>query len=112
MRNIVRISVSGGVICWNGHVLMAWSKTQAVIALGSAESELYGMVKASSETLGIMALLGEWGYKVNAEVKGDASAALGIIARKGLGKVRHIDVSHLWLQQVSATERIRYGKVA
>ena len=29
----------------------------------------------------------------------DASAAIGIIQRKGLNRVRHIDVDVLWLQQ-------------
>ena len=28
----------------------------------------------------------------------DAKAAVGIIGRQGLGKVRHLDVSFLWLQ--------------
>ena len=41
----------------------------------------------------------------------DASAALGIIERRGLGKLRHIDTSYLWLQEVNATRFIRYGKV-
>ena len=42
---------------------------------------------------------------------GDASAALGIIARKGVGKLRHIDVGHLWIQSVAAERRVRIHKV-
>ena len=44
-------------------------------------------------------------------VKGDASAALGIIGRRGLGKVRHVDTAHLWIQEVSAKRRAEYKKV-
>ena len=36
----------------------------------------------------------------------DSSAARGIAARRGLGKVRHIEVCQLWLQ-----EKVQEGKV-
>ena len=41
----------------------------------------------------------------------DASAAIGIIGRTGLGKLRHIDTSYLWLQQESIKRKLRLGKV-
>ena len=41
----------------------------------------------------------------------DASAALGIIGRTGLGKLRHIDTSYLWLQQESIKKKLRMNKV-
>ena len=41
----------------------------------------------------------------------DASAALGIIGRTGLGKMRHIDTSYLWLQQQSIKDKIKFNKV-
>ena len=41
----------------------------------------------------------------------DASAALGIIGRSGLGKMRHIDTSYLWLQQDSIKKKIKIDKV-
>ena len=42
----------------------------------------------------------------------DASAALGIISRKGLGKVRHLDTSHLWIQEVNAKREMEFSKIA
>ena len=42
----------------------------------------------------------------------DASAALGIIGRTGLGKLRHIDTSYLWLQQESIKEKLKMNKVS
>ena len=44
-----RKSTSGGTAMLGSHCLKAWSKTQAVIARSSAESELYGLVRASCE---------------------------------------------------------------
>ena len=93
------------------HSIKSWSKTQALIALSSGESELYATLKAAAETLGIVSMLNDYGVRVTAEVWGDAQAALGIIHRKGLGKTRHIQTGLLWIQQVSAEKRLRFGKV-
>ena len=41
----------------------------------------------------------------------DASAALGIIARRGLGKIRHIDTNLLWVQEISARREIEFNKI-
>ena len=35
----------------------------------------------------------------NTVVYTDASAALGIVRRRGLGRIRHLDVTDLWLQE-------------
>ena len=65
------------------HAPKGWSKTQALIALSSGESELYAALKASAEALGLVSLLNDLGYTVKGGIWGDASAALGIINRKG-----------------------------
>ena len=92
-------------------MVKSWSKTQALVALSSGESELYASLKASAETLGIISMLVDFGLVMAGEVWGDASAALGIINRNGFGKTRHIQTGLLWIQQVSAQKRISYGKV-
>ena len=43
-------------------------------------------------------LLDDLGMQVEIRVKTDASAAKGIASRRGAGKVRHIEVSQLWVQ--------------
>ena len=48
---------------------------------------------------------------MTADLLADASAALGIIGRSGLGKLRHIDTSYLWLQQNSIKKKLKMGKV-
>ena len=45
-------------------------------------------------------------------ILGDASAALGMIKRRCIGKTRHIDASFLRVQEKSATKEIDYGKIA
>ena len=58
-----------------------------------------------------MAILKDLGMEVSTNVFADASAALGIIARKGLGKVQHIDTSFLWIQEASAKRAVQFEKV-
>ena len=41
----------------------------------------------------------------------DASAAIGVIDRKGAGKLRHISTNALWLQDEELKEEIRLLKV-
>ena len=73
------------------HTLKGWSKTQTLIALSSGESEFYVALKASAEAIGLVALMSDLGYIAKGEIWGDASAALGITNRQGLGNTRHID---------------------
>ena len=92
-------------------MIKTWSKNQSLVALSSAEAEMYGLVKATSETLGIMTLLKEWDLEFGAKMYSDASAALGIIERRGLGKLRHIDTAFLWLQEANAKRSVSFNKV-
>ena len=106
-----RKSTSGGVLVLGKHTVKTWSKTQSLVALSSGESELYAALKASAEGLGMLSLLRDFGYWIEGEVLGDASAALGIIQRRGLGRTRHIDTGLLWIQQTAAEKRLAYTKV-
>ena len=91
---------------WGSHLIKSWSSTQSVIALSSGEAEYYGIVKGASVGLGLQSVLK--GFEIESEitVKSDATAAIAIASRRGLGKVRHIEVCQLWLQ-----ERVRRGDI-
>ena len=93
------------------HLTKAWSTTQAVIAISSGEAEYYGMVKGGSIGLGTRALAQDLGMHVKIRLHSDASAAIGIANRKGLGRVRHIEVNQLWLQDKVANKEIDLVKV-
>ena len=56
-------------------------------------------------------MMKEMGVEVKVRVNTDASAARGICMRKGLGKVRHIEVNQLWVQEGVALGRISLERV-
>ena len=49
--------------------------------------------------MGIRDLLADLGVRVRIRVLTDASAGQAMAARKGLGKVRHIETASLWVQE-------------
>ena len=63
-----------------------------------------GILKGTSEALGMRSLAADLGIDLEADVLTDASAAVGICRRTGIGKVRHLAVGQLWVQ-----ERLRSG---
>ena len=85
-------SISGGAIVWGSHCLKTWSSTQATVALSRAEAELYVPTKGASQGFGLMALLADFGVTVEVAIHTDASAAIGIVRRTGLGMFRHLHV--------------------
>ena len=89
-------------------MLKWWSKTQPTLALSSGEAELAAIVRATSEGLGIQAMMEEFGIPVNLVIKSDAVAAIGIVKRQGLGRVRHLAVADLWVQQRSKSGDVSY----
>lgn len=92
-------------------MVKSWSSTQANVALSSGEAEYYGMVKGSSIALGIRSMLKEFGVDARISVNTDANAAKGIASRRGLGKMRHIEVHQLWVQDKVASGKIEIRKV-
>ena len=108
---VSRKSTSGGAMMWGKHFIKSGSKTQPIISLSSGEAELHGAVKAATEGIGIQSLLLDLGISVSGQVLADASAALGIIARRGLGKVRHLDTSFLWVQEVKLRRNVSFVKI-
>ena len=94
----------GGSIQWNGHYIKSWARTMDIIALSSGESELSAVVRGTTEALGVQAILRDFGHEVTITPKSDATAAIGMVKRLGLGRVRHLSVADLWVQQ-----RLRMG---
>ena len=93
------------------HLIKSYSRQQRTLALSSAEAELYALLAASAETLGLIAYARDLGIKLEGRLHTDASAAFGIAQRRGLGKVRHIQTQALWIQQAHADKTLGYCKV-
>jgi len=104
-------STSGGVLTIGSHYLKSWSSTQKTIALSSGEAELTALVKCSCEVIGVLQLADDWELTWSGEVHVDSSAALGVVSRRGAGKLRHVRVGQLWVQQKSETGELKYQKV-
>ena len=92
-------------------MIKAWSVTQSIVTLSSGESEYYGLVRGGSVGLGTRSLLRDLGVDMRLVVHSDASAALGIAQRRGTGKVRHIEVHQLWLQDRVSRGDLRVRKI-
>ena len=102
-----RRGTSGGVACLGSHVIKAWSTTQSVVALSSAEAELTGLCKGGAHGIGLQSLCRDLGLKVNLRLHSDSTAAIGVCRRRGLGKIRHLAVADLWLQ-----DKVRSGDIS
>ena len=101
---VIAKSTSGGAIMIGSHFIKGWSRTQNHVTLSSAEAELIALVKCTAETLGVCAMLRDWGYEKSSMLYADSSAALAIAKRKGAGKLRHIHISALWIQDIQDRE--------
>ena len=93
------------------HVAKTWSHTQKTVALSSGEAELTAMVKCTCEGLGLMSLLKDWGLQMSLTVLADSSAALGVARRRGAGKIRHVKIGLLWIQDMRDEKLVEYIKV-
>ena len=105
-----RKSTSGGLVVLGGGVVKSWSKTQGPVALSSGEAEYYSMVKGTIEGMGLQTLSRDLGWQVELKLFVDSSAAKAIASRKGLGKVRHLEVRHLWLKQAVKEQKVTLRK--
>ena len=99
-----RRSTSGGIAMIGGHAIKHWSTTQPTIALSSGEAELGGICRGASIALGLQSVAHDLGIDLVVEVLTDATAAIGICRRRGLGKIRHLHVADLWVQ-----DRVKRG---
>ena len=68
-------------------------------------------MKGAVEGLGLVAMAQAFGdtYKVRLHV--DASAALGIVQRKGVRKIRHLHTGSLWIQEQQVRNTVTFHKV-
>ena len=106
-----RRSTSGGVIMRGQHLIKTWSKNQNSVSLSSAESEFHATLKAAVEGLGMITMASGFGDDYRVRLHVDASAALGVIQRKGVGKIRHLHAGSLWIQEQQVRNSIMFAKV-
>ena len=83
--------------------------TQAIQALSSGEAEYYALLRGAVEALGLAAATEELGFAFRwaPRLGSDSNAARGVASRHGLGRLKHMELKYLWLQQV-----LRQGRLA
>ena len=93
-----------------GFLLSAGARTQSVIAQSSCEAEYIAATAATSEAKYIHC---SWPVDntVNIHVRSDSSGVIGVASRRGLQRLRHLDVRFLWLQAETANKNVRISKV-
>ena len=106
-----RRSTTGGVLIVDGGVVKSWSAIQTTVAQSSGEAEYYAMVRAAAEALGLQAIMRDLGWHAPVRLWVDSSAAKSMSARIGLGRVRHMEVKFLWLQEIVKDKRIEVKKI-
>ena len=105
-----RRSTSSTYLMHGGHLLMSSSTTQTVVATSSGESEFYAAAKSASRLLGAAAMCEDLGVHLDPRLLVDANAAKGIASRRGVGRVRHLHVATLWLQEAVNKRRLQIDK--
>ena len=106
-----RKSTSGGMMVVRGGLVKSWASTQGSTSLSSGEAEYYAVVKGACEGIGLKQLLQDMGVTMEVRVWVDSSAAKSMTERTGLGKVRHMDVRFLWIQEVRRRGGIKVAKI-
>lgn len=106
-----RRSTSGGVAMVGTHCARHYSTTQSTISLSSGEAELHGISKGMHHAIGLRSMYKDLGLPLKLRVHSDATAAIGIARRRGLGKLRHLDCEDLWIQSKVRSKDVELLKV-
>ena len=94
-----RKSTSSAVIMFGNCRIHAHARGQKVVALSSCEAELYAACEGLKEALLIrsaMIFLGMGEHRI--ELYTDSSSARQFCHKRGVGRMKHLDIRALWLQ--------------
>ena len=94
------------------HFISRWTAGQNQVALSSGEAELYAANRGGCEGLGLQTLAKDLGLTGTVNLYLDASATKAIIERRGLGKLRHVEVRDLWMQEALRNKKFKLKKIA
>jgi hypothetical protein len=107
-----RLSTSGGVMIAFGMCVKFWSSTQGGISRSSGESELYSTAKGMAEGLGLQSMCKDLGISLRVRVRTDSDACRGTCNRSGLGRLKHLEIETLWVQEAVAKGRVELARVS
>ena len=64
-----------------------------------------------AEALAAQALAEEMGWKMSVRALTDSSAAKKMTSRRDIGKLRHIELKYVWIQELIQDRRIAIKKI-
>ena len=101
---LTRKSCSGGVLMLGWHLVEFWCRLQERVAPSSGVAELYSANRGLKHLAGLINHLSEiinGDYGVGHRVHHvDATAARGILLRKGVGDLKHLEIRDLFGQEL------------
>ncbi|CAE7315730.1 unnamed protein product [Symbiodinium natans] len=107
-----RKSLSSGHIYLNKCLMFSFVRGQKVVTLSSGEAELVALTQTVGESILVKKA---WEFLTREETwhlaRTDSSVARAIATRLGVGKVRHLQTSCLWLQQWIARKELRMAAI-
>ena len=98
-------------MCVCGQWIQSWSKDQSKVARSSGETGLHDCNLGASRGLGLQAIMKELGWSYEVKIKVDANATIGTLHRRGLGKLRRVEVEELWRQQEISKKKVSVTKI-
>jgi hypothetical protein len=101
-----RKSTSGGTVWMRGFLLGHWCRTQPTIALSTCEAELVAMSTGVVEAKLAQTLCKELTLDRQLHLHSDSAAGIASVSKRGFGRLRHLDIKQLWLQ-----EEVRAGRL-
>ena len=106
-----RKSMSSFAEKFGEHLIETSCARQTVVALSSGEAEFYAMTRGAAAGLMSQQILQPIGFnKLDLSLLTDSTAAKGIANRSGSGKLKHLDIKDLWLQDVVRAKRLSIKK--
>ncbi len=83
------------------------------MALSSDEAEFYAMIEAIVRAKGVLNVMKEIGFVISDLIQlfTDSSAAKSFVSRRGLGKMKHLEIRDLWLQREVGLGKVIVNKV-
>ena len=108
-----RRSTSGGCVYYNGYLLLTYSRTQPVVALSTCEAELLALCTGTSEGKFVVSILHEMGVEdAHLRILSDSSAARAVVIRRGPGRMKHLDIRYLWMQEGYRNEEFQVAAIS
>ena len=62
-------------------------------------------MRGAAEGMGLRSMVGDLGLKMTLRVHTDSDACRGTCNRTGLGRLKHLQVEHLWIQEAVKNRR-------